>query len=65
MSLNVQSQSQETKTVLKCTKCGYTEERQFQLGDFVMKIVDKTCPKDGTPLIIWGIYTVRQEQKTK
>ncbi|MGC9106389.1 MAG: hypothetical protein ACP5HQ_08245 [Thermoprotei archaeon] len=65
MSVNLQPQKQETKTVLRCPKCGYTEERQFQPGDFVMKVVDKTCPKDGTPLVLWGIYTIKPENKAQ
>ncbi|BFH74443.1 hypothetical protein SJAV_23870 [Sulfurisphaera javensis] len=52
------NQSQQPKTiitVLKCLKCSYMVERPFKEGDFVLKI-DGTCPNDGSPLYIWGIY---------
>ncbi|MCG2909653.1 MAG: hypothetical protein RXQ80_03900 [Sulfolobaceae archaeon] len=49
-------------TVLKCLKCGYSIERPFREGDFVPKI-DGTCPNDGSPLFIWGIYAKSNEQK--
>ena len=58
-----QTQKKETKTVLKCLRCGYVEERPFQQGDYVMKVTDKLCPRDGTPLVIWGIYTVKPQNK--
>jgi len=59
------NQTQQNKTiitVLKCLKCSYSVERQFREGDFVLKI-DGTCPNDGSPLYIWGIYAKSLNEK--
>ncbi|QIW24299.1 hypothetical protein EWF20_09155 [Sulfolobus sp. S-194] len=59
------NQAQQNKTiitVLKCLKCSYTVERQFREGDFVLKI-DGTCPNDGSPLYVWGIYAKSINEK--
>jgi len=51
-------------TVLKCSTCDYSEERPFQIGDYVMKIVDdKKCPKDNGQLRIIGIYALPEQRK--
>ncbi len=42
-------------TRLKCTACGYTEERGFQKGDYVGKAAGK-CPKCGGQLIVDAIF---------
>ncbi|MFP3197045.1 MAG: hypothetical protein RXQ78_01205 [Sulfolobaceae archaeon] len=60
-----QQQQKPIVTVLKCLKCGYTTERPFREGDFIPKI-EGTCPQDGAPLFIWGIYAKsNQQQKNK
>ncbi len=48
----------ETKTLLKCPQCNYTEERKFQIGDYVLK-PEKQCPKCGTTMRIHRIYAVK------
>ncbi|MEM0173316.1 MAG: hypothetical protein QXV69_01960 [Sulfolobaceae archaeon] len=51
-------------TVIKCLTCDYSEERQFQVGDYVMKVIeDKKCPKDGGELRIIGIYALPEQRK--
>ncbi|RLG82600.1 MAG: hypothetical protein DRO40_07385 [Thermoprotei archaeon] len=47
----------ETKTLVKCPKCGYSEEREFQPGDFVSAIKGK-CPKCGSPIKVHAIYAI-------
>lgn len=44
-------------TVISCVGCGYREEREFRLGDFVFKRLD-TCAKCGKELFISAIYSV-------
>jgi len=52
----------KVKTVVKCMQCDYTQERDFQVGDFVLKLVGN-CPKDNGPLYIAGIYAETLNQK--
>ena len=52
----------KVKTVVKCMQCDYTQERDFQVGDFVLKLVGN-CPKDNGPLYIAGIYAETPNQK--
>jgi hypothetical protein len=47
-------------TILKCVTCDYSEERPFQVGDYVLKIIEyKKCPKDNGSLRIIGIYAIQ------
>ncbi|MFP3204129.1 MAG: hypothetical protein RXS23_01575 [Metallosphaera yellowstonensis] len=55
-------QALKVKTVVKCMQCDYTQERDFQVGDFVLKLVGN-CPKDNGPLYIAGIYAETLNQK--
>ncbi|BCS91826.1 hypothetical protein L3N51_00294 [Metallosphaera sp. J1] len=56
MAISVDSkQNLKVKTLIKCMQCDYTQERDFQVGDFVLKLVGN-CPKDNGPLYIAGIY---------
>lgn len=48
----------ETKTLIKCPKCNYSEERNFQVGDYVLK-PEKKCPKCGETMRIHRIYAVK------
>ncbi len=51
-----------TKTVLKCTKCGYTMETNYEPGDFITLIKGK-CPKCGAPMQVYGIFDIELEEK--
>lgn len=58
----------KTKTVIKCLKCNYMEERDFQPGDYILK-PEKECPKCGTMMRIHRIFEVKitpisRKQKT-
>jgi len=54
-----------TRTIIRCTTCGYEEKREFTKGDFVGKEVGK-CPKDSGPLVISLIYSEKmQVENTK
>jgi len=46
-------------TLVKCEKCGYSEEREYERGDFFFK-EKGVCPKCGGPLLVAGIY-VKEE----
>ena len=49
-----------TITVLQCEKCDYKEEREFQVGDYVLKRVGE-CVKCKGPLYISMIYGVPEK----
>ena len=42
--------------VLICPRCGYAKTIQFRLGDYVGKVTNDVCPKDGERLIVHAIY---------
>ncbi len=47
-------------SLIKCEKCGYSEEREYEKGDFFFK--DKgVCPKCGGKMIVAGIYVKEEE----
>jgi len=52
----------KTRTLIKCSKCGYTEERDFQVGDYILK-PEKECPKCKTIIRIHRIYDVKVPKK--
>jgi len=52
--------SVKTITVLQCEKCDYKEEREFQVGDYVLKKVGE-CSKCKGPLYISMIYGVPEK----
>ncbi len=45
------------KTLLKCTKCDYIEEVDYQQGDFIGLLKGK-CPKCSSSLKVRGIYVI-------
>lgn len=45
----------KTVTVLRCEKCDYKEEREFQVGDYVFKRIGE-CVKCKGPLYVSMIY---------
>ncbi|WP_069806704.1 hypothetical protein [Vulcanisaeta thermophila] len=48
--------------VLKCPKCGYSTTIPFRVGDYVGKVVNETCPNDGSRLVVYAIYSSRPTQ---
>ncbi|GEM_PF-303238 len=42
-------------TLVRCEKCGYSEERDYARGDYLFKVKGQ-CPKCGAPLLVAGIY---------
>jgi hypothetical protein len=40
---------------LRCPTCGYVKVREFKVGDYVGKVDDEKCPRDGSNLVIMGI----------
>lgn len=52
----------KTITLIKCSKCGYTEEREFQPGDYILK-PEKECPKCKSYTRIFRIYDVKVSRK--
>ncbi|OYT55809.1 MAG: hypothetical protein B6U77_00965 [Candidatus Hecatellales archaeon ex4484_218] len=53
-----------TLTVLQCTKCAFKSIRNFQVGDYIPKIVGN-CPSCGGPFRIEAIYVEEKTQKRK
>ncbi len=54
----------DTKTLLKCPKCGYQIEKNYELGEFIGMIKGK-CPKCNTPMKIIAIYAVEKTLKPR
>ena len=46
-----------TKTLLKCQKCGFRVERDFEPGDFVSMTKGK-CPRCGYMMYVEAIYSI-------
>jgi hypothetical protein len=65
--MSSQQQELRVRTVVKCTRCDYTNTRDFKDGDYVLKTEEGQCPKDGGELYIAGIYAeeVKREQQRK
>ena len=49
--------------VLMCPRCGYSKVIPFKVGDYVGKVVEDTCPKDGEKLVIHAIYSSRSVEQ--
>lgn len=45
--------------VLSCDNCGHSEEKEHEVGDYVLK-VEGVCPRCGAPILISTIYSVRE-----
>jgi hypothetical protein len=56
-----------TVTEIQCdnTECGFKEIRDFEKGDYVLKVLDMPCPKCQGGLTIQGVYVVREEPEDK
>ncbi len=56
-----------TITEIKCDnpECTFKELRDFELGDYIFKTLDVSCPKCGSSMTIHGIYIVRDESENK
>jgi len=54
---------QKVLTTVECSKCGYTNMRDFQHGDFIFKVVEP-CPKCNEEMAISSVYR-KPEQKEK
>ncbi len=50
------------KELVKCRKCGYEIERDYEPGDFISLVKGK-CPKCGGELIVKAIYSVKLEER--
>ena len=53
-----------TLTVIQCTKCAFKSIRNFQVGDYIPKVVG-TCPSCGGPFQIEAIYVEEKSPKKK
>ncbi len=49
--------------VLMCPRCGYSKVISFRVGDYVGKVVEDTCPKDGEKLVVHAIYSSRSVEQ--
>ncbi|MCS7104209.1 MAG: hypothetical protein NZ954_01405 [Thermofilaceae archaeon] len=47
--------------VVSCENCGFSEERNHEAGDYVLK-TKGSCPKCGTPLIVSAIYSIKEQR---
>lgn len=53
-----------TRELVQCEKCGYREEKDYRLGDYVGLEYGK-CPKCGGPTRVAGIYSVEKKKAFK
>lgn len=53
-----------TMTVIKCSKCEYSEIREFRKGDYIFKDLGKCRDCEGNAYIK-SIYTIDQEKQQK
>lgn len=51
-----------TRTLLKCTKCGETEETNYEPGDFI-GLIKGQCRKCSAPLKVTAIYNMEISEK--
>lgn len=56
-----------TVTEIRCSSpdCDFKEIRDFEEGDYVLKVLDKGCPKCEAEMVIEGIYVVREEEEAE
>ena len=47
--------------VVSCTACGFQQEKDHEIGDYVMKSKGQ-CPKCGGQLVVSAIFSVREQQ---
>ena len=60
----LQKPEYDTKTLLKCPKCGYQIEKNYELGEFIGMVKGK-CSKCNTPMKIIAIYVVEKTLKPR
>jgi hypothetical protein len=51
--------TQRELVTLRCGVCGYSSTREFVLGDYVGRVVDDKCPRDGSRLVVYSIFVER------
>ena len=54
----------QTLTISKCEKCGLTKVKDYEEGDYVLKITEK-CNKCDVSLKIVEVYSVKLKEKDK
>lgn len=54
-----------TVTEVRCNDCDFKEIRDFEKGDYILKPVEKACPKCNSSMTIEGVYIVREEPDEK
>ena len=54
-----------TVTEIRCSSCDFKEIRDFEKGDYILKLIEATCPKCQSPMTIEGVYVVREEPEEK
>lgn len=54
-----------TVTEIRCDSCDFKEIRDFEQGDYILKLVEAKCPKCQGPMTIEGVYVVREEPDEK
>ncbi len=52
-----------TITEIRCDspECNFKEIRDFERGDYILRLVDVPCPKCGGSMTVEGIYVIREE----
>ena len=55
---------QKVLTTVECQKCGYTNIRDFQKGDFIYKVLEP-CPECNEEAVISSIYRKPEEKGKK
>ncbi len=56
-----------TVTEIRCDSksCDFKEIRNFEKGDYILKVLTARCPKCNSSMTIQGVYMVKEEEKEK
>jgi len=57
-------ETQKVLTTVECPKCGYTNIRDFQQGDYILKVLER-CPKCNEEMTIVSSIYRKPEKKEK
>lgn len=54
-----------TITEIRCdnAECDFKEIRDFKKGDYILKVVNETCPKCQSQMTIEGVYVIKEEKE--
>ncbi len=54
-----------TEILCNSSNCDFKEIRNFEMGDYILKLLDAKCPKCGSAMTIEGVYVVKEETESE